>query len=109
MTNPQTTNSQPRDEEQERRYLAETMRLLTSELESLTDSIGKSARSIQERKEHLWENRRDMDFAEKADYRTAVNLSVALGERAVLTRERVRRLLQTPYFGRVDFWPAGEA
>jgi len=109
LTNPQTTNSQPRDEEQERRYLAETMRLLTSELESLTDSIGKSARSIQERKEHLWENRRDMDFAEKADYRTAVNLSVALGERAVLTRERVKRLLQTPYFGRVDFWPAGEA
>ncbi len=102
------TTSYPRDEEQERQYLAKTIDLLSSELENLTDSIGKSAKSIQERKEHLWENRRDMDFAEKADYRTAVNLSVALGERAVLTRERVRRLLQTPYFGRVDFWPTGE-
>lgn len=102
-------NSQTTDEEHERRYLAETMRRLTSELEGLTDSIGKSATSIKERKEHLWENRRDMDFAEKADYRTEVNLSVALGERAVLARERVKRLLQTPYFGRVDFSRTGDA
>ncbi|MGD9620582.1 MAG: UvrD-helicase domain-containing protein [Mycolicibacterium sp.] len=103
------TNSHTRDDEQERQYLAETMRLLAAELEGLTDSIDKSARSIQERKEHLWENRRDMDFAEKADYRTSVNLSVALGERAVMTRERVKRLLHTPYFGRVDFHRRGEA
>jgi len=102
-------NTHPRDDEDERQYLDETIRLLTSELAELTDAIDRSARSIQERKEHLWENRRDMDFAEKADYRTAVNLSVALGERAVMTRERVTRLLQTPYFGRVDFHPHDQA
>lgn len=102
-------NPQDRDEAQERRHLNETLSLLEAELESLTEHISTAARSIQERKEHLWENRRDMDFVEKADYRSAVNLSVALGERAVLTRERVARLLQTPYFARVDFRGRGDA
>lgn len=91
------------DEEKEQRYLVETVQLLTMELQRLTDSIDMSARTIQEQKEHLWENRRDMDFAEKATFRADVNVSVALGERAVMTRERVKRLLESPYFGRVDF------
>ncbi|WP_228542281.1 UvrD-helicase domain-containing protein [Nocardia sp. XZ_19_369] len=97
------------DEEHERRYLAETVRLLTKELADLTGSIDRSARTIQEQKEQIWEQWRDMDHAEKAGARTDVNLAVALGERAVLTRERVKRLLQTPYFGRVDFRTRGEA
>ncbi len=54
------------------------------------------------------ENRRDMDFAEKADFRTAVDISVALGQRAMVTRERLRRLLDSPYFGRVDFYARGD-
>ncbi|APE38755.1 hypothetical protein BOX37_26445 [Nocardia mangyaensis] len=103
------TTVQVTDEQQEHLHLAETIQLLTKELEQLGGSIDKSAKDIQERKEFLWENRRNMDFAEKADFRTAVDLSVKLGERAVLTRERVKRLLKTPYFGRVDFQTSGEA
>jgi DNA helicase-2/ATP-dependent DNA helicase PcrA len=102
------TNMQTRDEDLERRHLAETVQLLTAEMERLADSIETSARSIQEQKQHLWENRRDMDFVEKADFRTAVNLSVALGERAVMTRQRIKRLLESPYFGRVDFHSQGD-
>ncbi|WP_207957559.1 UvrD-helicase domain-containing protein [Streptomyces sp. YIM 98790] len=99
---------QIRDEEQERRYLAETVRLLTQELERLAASIDDSARTIQEQKEHMWEHWRDMDGAEKANFRTAVNMSVTLGEHAVATRERIERLLQSPYFGRVDFHRNGD-
>ncbi|EKT79720.1 DNA helicase UvrD [Rhodococcus opacus M213] len=98
---------QTRDEERERRYLAETVQLLTAELERLTGSIDKSVRVIQEQKEYLWESRRDMDFAEKADFRTAVDVSVALGEHSVRASERIKRLLETPYFGRVDFHARG--
>lgn len=103
------TNTQLRDDELERRYLAETVQLLKDELHRLTNSIDGSAKTIQEQKVHLWENRRDMDFAEKADFRTAVNLSVALGERDVMSRERVKRLIEAPYFGRVDFHAESEA
>ncbi|MFY2862156.1 HelD family protein [Mycobacterium sp. THU-M104] len=102
------TNIAVRDERREREFLAQTVELLTAELERLTDSVDTSARTIREHKEHLWVARRDMDFAEKATFRQDINMEVALGQRAVLTRERVKRLLDTPYFGRVDFRANGD-
>ncbi|WP_219632405.1 hypothetical protein [Haloechinothrix aidingensis] len=102
------TDAQARDEERERRHLADTVRLLEAERERLTGEIDSSARDIQERKEHLWTNLRDMDFAEKANYRGAVDMSVRLTEHAAMLRKRIERLLESPYFGRVDFHAAGE-
>ncbi|GAB3506946.1 3'-5' exonuclease [Amycolatopsis cihanbeyliensis] len=102
------TDAQTRDEERERRYLAETVRLLATELERLTGDIDESARTIEERKKHLWDNLRDMDFAEKANFRGEVDMSVRLAEHAVMLRKRIERLLESPYFGRVDFRPTGD-
>ncbi|GAB3502156.1 DNA helicase-2/ATP-dependent DNA helicase PcrA [Amycolatopsis cihanbeyliensis] len=103
------TDAQTRDEERERRHLAETVRLLSGELERLTGDIDGSARAIEERKRHLWDNLRDMDFAEKANFRGEVDMSVRLAEHAVMLRGRIERLLESPYFGRVDFHRRGEA
>ncbi|KPC85440.1 hypothetical protein ADL35_14630 [Streptomyces sp. NRRL WC-3753] len=97
------TDLQTRDEEQERQYLTETVRLLERELERLNASIERTARTIQEHKEFMWENWRDMDFAEKAAMRTEVNTSVGVGDGVVTVRRHVERLLESPYFGRVDF------
>jgi DNA helicase-2/ATP-dependent DNA helicase PcrA len=102
------TNVRSRDEERERRYLAETVRLLAAELERLNVSIDTSIRTVEEHKQYMWDNLRDMDFAEKANFRESVNMSVALGEHAMMTRERIERLLDSPYFARVDFRPDGE-
>jgi DNA helicase-2/ATP-dependent DNA helicase PcrA len=55
----------------------------------------------------MWTNLRDMDFPEKASFREAVKMSVALDEHAVMNRMRIERLLESPYFGRVDFRTAG--
>jgi len=103
------TDAQTPDEEQERRYLAETIQVLTTELESLSDSIDDSARTIEEQKAHMWTHRRDMDSAEKASMRTAMDMSVALAEHAVMRRKRIERLLESPYFGRVNFHRRGDA
>ncbi|MFE7962783.1 HelD family protein [Streptomyces cellulosae] len=97
------TDLQTRDEEQERQYLTETVRLLKRELERLSASIDRTARTIREHKEFMWENWRDMDFAEKAAMRTEVNTSVGVGDGVVTVRRHVERLLESPYFGRVDF------
>ncbi|WP_233157269.1 MULTISPECIES: HelD family protein [Amycolatopsis] len=104
-TDPETalTDVQSRDEEQERRYLAEAVRLLTTELERLNASIDKSVSTVDQHKRYMWDNLRDMDFAEKANFRESVNLSVTLGEHAMRTRKRIERLLESPYFARVDF------
>ncbi|ROO63129.1 DNA helicase-2/ATP-dependent DNA helicase PcrA [Micromonospora sp. Llam0] len=103
------TDAQARDEEHERQHLAETVRLLTTELERFATSIGNSASAIQAQKEQMWAAWRDMDGAEKANVRVEVNTSVALAEHAVRARRRIQRLLASPYFGRVDFHPRGEA
>lgn len=91
------------DEAAERRYLAETIALLESARGEVVDSIGRAAAAIDEQKRHMWEHRRDMDHAEKANVRTLVETSVAVGDHAVRTRSRLERLLDSPYFGRVDF------
>lgn len=110
MTGPEValTDTQTRDEEQERRHLTQTLHLLAAERDRVADSIEASARTIDERKEQMWTNRRDMDFAEKASLRTDVDLSVKLAESAVTRRDRIDRLLDSPYFGRVDFCEQGE-
>lgn len=100
-------DSQTQGEDGERQYLAGTLDLLTAELKRLTSSIDRSARTIEEQKGFLWENRRDMDGAEKASLRVMVDMSVALGEHAVMSRRRIERLLESPYFGRVDFQASG--
>lgn len=92
-----------RDEEQEREHLAEMMRRLRRELEHLVGYIDESAQAIEAKKQHLWDNLRDMDFAEKANFRHEVDLSVLSTEHAATRRKRVERLLESPYFGRVDF------
>lgn len=97
------TDTQTRDEEQERRYLTETLALLAAERERTSDSIDASVRTIDEQKGQMWENRRDMDFAEKASLRTSIDLSVKTAEHAAMRRKRIERLLDSPYFGRVDF------
>lgn len=103
------TDAQRPDEEQEREHLAEMVRRLGRELEHLAGYIARSARSIEARKQHLWDNLRDMDFAEKAHFRHEVDMSVLSTEHAAVRRKRVERLLGSPYFGRVDFREQGDA
>ncbi|MGZ3118236.1 HelD family protein [Streptomyces sp. H62] len=103
------TDLQTQDEEEERQYLAETVRLLERKRERLGDSIERTAKEIQEHKEFMWENWRDMDFAEKAAMRTEVNTSVGVGDGVVTVRRHIERLLESPYFGRVDFHRADDA
>ncbi len=104
----QLTDQQAWDDEHEQRYLAATLDLLTLERERLVDSIDRSAMTIEEQKEHMWLNWRDMDSAEKANFRSTIDMSIMLGEHSVMLRQRVDRLLDSPYFGRVDFQADGE-
>ncbi len=95
------------DESAERRHLAETIRLLHVALDRLDRSIDDSATTIDGYKTHLWTNKTDMDGAEKANLRTAVDSLITAGDHAVLSRHRVKRLIDSPYFGRVDFQDGG--
>lgn len=93
----------------ERSRLTEVLGSLELARARVEESIDRSAAAIQGSKELIWERQRDMDHAEKANIRIEVDVSVGVAERAVQTRRRIERLLDSPYFGRVDFRPGEEA
>lgn len=90
-------------EYEEHEHLRRMIELLETDLQRVSAFIDSAEVQVQGHKDFMWEHRRDMDHAEKASMRTMVDLSVTQGEHALQARERIIRLLASPYFGRVDF------
>ena len=49
-----------------------------------------------------------MDHVEKINVRQTVDQSVMTGEAALDQAKRIRKLIDSPYFGRFDFVEAGQ-
>ncbi len=92
----------------ETQHLKRTIGRLKRELSRVSESIGSAVAAVDEQKKLMWERRRDMDGSEKASMRSLLAVAVSQGENAMLTREQIGRLLNSAYFGRVDFRPAGD-
>ncbi|WP_042919577.1 HelD family protein [Stutzerimonas kunmingensis] len=67
------------------------------------------AQDIQARKEYMWEARRDMDHIEKIAVRQTIEQTLDSAETLKAQREKLAKLLRSPYFARYDFMPEGEA
>lgn len=96
------------DEDVEAGRLAWALGLVAAELERVSGAVTASSATVGDLKGYLWDHQRDMDGAEKANIRQIVNMSVSQGHHNVKTKQRLERLLDSPYFGRVDFQPGGE-
>ena len=59
-------------------------------------------RTLDEQKRYLWENR-DIDQHEIRSVREGILNIHAIGQSAIARRERLGRMLDSPYFGRIDF------
>ncbi|EHL03939.1 hypothetical protein HMPREF0322_05431 [Desulfitobacterium hafniense DP7] len=88
-------------ESDERKYLSGVQRKLEAALEQMQATIENYSREILETKRYIYENH--LDLAEKAANRIAVHDSVAFGEKAIKERGKLQKLIQSPYFGRIDF------
>lgn len=95
-------------ESDEKRHLEEVQAKLKTALEQILKKIDSYFKEILEAKRYINENLAQLDSAEKAANRIIVSDSVTLGENAVKERERLQKLLQSPYFGRIDFDSAKE-
>ena len=95
-------------ESDERTYLSVVQGKLRAELEQINQKIDDYSKEILETKRYIYENLAQLDSAEKAANRTAVYDSVTFGEKAVREREKLEKLIQSPYFGRIDFVRADE-
>ena len=89
-------------EADERRHLQRVTETIRAEAETLRGQVTARHAEMQELKNYLQENKADMDHAEKASVRQSVDLMSNIGGHGAARSERLARLLDSPYFGRID-------
>jgi DNA helicase II / ATP-dependent DNA helicase PcrA len=87
----------------ERKYLSKVLEKLGAALEKTEQKIMNYSREILEIKRYMYENLAQLDSAEKAANRIAVDENIDIGEGAIIERAKLQKLIQSPYFGRIDF------
>lgn len=90
-------------ETDERSYLAKVLDQLQAAFDHIEHKITHYNDEIIEAKRYMYENQAQFDRAEKASNRAAVYQNIAVGEKAVAQRGKLQKLIQSPYFGRIDF------
>lgn len=95
-------------ESEEKEYLKYVQQELQAKVEYIDEQIKKYHEEILEMKRYMYENQAQLDNAEKALNRVSVFDSVSLGEDALRQKEKITKLIQSPYFGRIDFQQAGD-
>lgn len=90
-------------EADERQYLEIIKTKLQETIDNADNTVTNLAREVKENKEFLWENKAGMDHAEKVAVRQSITQIAMTGESALEKKKRLVKLLQSPYFGRIDF------
>lgn len=96
-------------EQDERAYLAQIIAKLRKTLAEVEDSILAQSDKLVETKRFAWQNMGNLDKVERAAYRIAVTEETAFAELSLTERNRLRKLVLSPYFGRIDFMAVGES
>ncbi|BFH12578.1 hypothetical protein WJ0W_000779 [Paenibacillus melissococcoides] len=90
-------------EAEEREHLRRTLTRIRTALQAIDHKISAARQDIIEAKKYVWSNLSQLDPAERAANRVDISLTIDHGEKAVEKQRRLRKLLDDPYFGRVDF------
>ncbi|WP_334075916.1 HelD family protein [Paenibacillus sp. A14] len=90
-------------ETQERMYLTEITNKLRQAAEGISQHVSLSYQEIIEAKKYVWSNIGQLDPAERAANRMDIGLRIDAGEKSKDKLRKLTKLLESPYFGRVDF------
>ncbi|CAG7654759.1 HelD family protein [Paenibacillus allorhizosphaerae] len=96
-------------ESEERDYVQTIVSKLRQALQALENKIDATRLEVIEAKKYVWTNMAGLDPAERAANRVDISLTIDQGERAIDLQRRLQKLMQSPYFGRVDFMADGSA
>ncbi len=94
-------------EEQERVYLRQIIALLKRAIKDIDSSVKEQEQALREHKDYLWQSRTDIDAQEVRSMRESILNTLAVGEGIIARRRRLGKLLNIPYFGRIDFCEDG--
>ncbi len=86
----------------EEQYLTHVLERIRAAIGSVDITVNERVQTLDEQKRYLWENR-DIDPHEIRSVRENILNIHAIGESVIARRERLGRILDTPYFGRIDF------
>ncbi|GAO31243.1 HelD family protein [Geofilum rubicundum] len=92
-----------RTEQDERGFLTAVILKLQDTLDRLNGNIQGVSSDVKAFKAYLWEHQSDMDHVEKVSVRESITQAALTGESAVERRKRILKLMDTPWFGRIDF------
>lgn len=90
-------------ERDERIYLEEIKGRLKAALVLIDRNVDGFSKDLLAQKEYLYENKTDMDNAEKVAVHQSVHAAALTGEAALARKKRLQKLMLSPYFGRFDF------
>lgn len=107
------TIQSPEHSETAKRHEHERLEYVKTRLHSAINEAGERATlyadDVQAQKTYLWESRDEMDHVEKISARESIEQSVRAGNALVAKKQRLHKLLSSPYFGRIDFAREGSA
>lgn len=90
--------------EQEERFFIELVKdKLRINIEKIDEDIHAYAQQLKENKEFFYENKSEMDKFESFGMRMAITRGAISGEKAVELKNRLNKLMLSPFFGRIDF------
>ncbi|SBW02471.1 UvrD-helicase domain-containing protein [uncultured Dysgonomonas sp.] len=89
-------------EKQERAYLQQVISILKNTINHADVSVKDHVDTLAEYKDYLWSNK-DIDPHEIRSMRESILNHFALGESVIDKRKRLGKILDIPYFGRIDF------
>lgn len=96
-----------KSEKDEKLYLNEIKENINAAINQIDENIKSYSIELKENKKYLYENKAGMDHAEKVSVRQSINHVAITGENAVEKKKRLRKLLESTYFGRIDFMENG--
>lgn len=95
-------------ERDEREYLEVVKEKLHLALRRAESSVRQYSDELRQNKEYIHQHQSGMDEADMVAAEQSVNRMAFTGESAVDRRRRLLKLLQSPYFGRIDFSGDGQ-
>jgi DNA helicase-2/ATP-dependent DNA helicase PcrA len=93
----------------EREYLEEIKEKLALAIRRGDEAVKQFSSELREKKQYLHEHQSSLDDADLVAADQSINRMAFTGEAAVARKRKLLKLLQSPYFGRIDFGPTGGA
>lgn len=94
-------------EQDERAYLEQVLQKLEWALHHADQAAKQFTKAFRENEEYLYDQRSGMDEADQVSAGQSFKRMAAQGESTVAAKKRMRKLLESPYFGRIDFTMEG--